>query len=186
MALVGIVHFLGRTMPKGVFGHMWTANCLISMRIRVVWSGPLLSANRIIWYYKMFQWRENVWTRFCVWAEWCAFSHFEHDLRYTFAWRDPILNCLSDKYPRIAIFARQGAQVWNDQQVVVDDSFERCSGYQYFGIIDHDEFFIPSKNRTLLETLVSENIRGINIQYKRCNVKRKTYFWAYAPNEDSD
>ena len=48
--------------------------------------------------------------------------------------------------------------MWNDQQVVVDDSFERCSGYQYFGIIDHDEFFIPSKNRTLLETLVSQNI----------------------------
>ena len=84
-----------------------------------------------------------------------------------------ILNCLSDKYPRIAIFARQGGQVWNDQQVVVDDSFERCSGYQYFGIIDHDEFFIPSKNRTLLETLVSENIRGIHTHYKRRNVKRK-------------
>ena len=75
------------------------------------------------------------------------------------------LTCIyfSEKYPRIAIFSRSGGQVWNDKQVVVDDSFERYSGYQYFGIIDHDEFFLPSKNRTLLETLVGQNIRDVYI-----------------------
>ena len=60
-----------------------------------------------------------------------------------------------DKYPRVKKFAGQGGQVWNDQQVVVDDSFERCSGYEYFGIIDFDEFFVPAKKETLRETLVS-------------------------------
>ena len=52
------------------------------------------------------------------------------------------------------MFDKQGNQVWNDQQVTVDDSFERCSGYEYFGIIDHDEFFIPEKQKNLRETLV--------------------------------
>ena len=52
------------------------------------------------------------------------------------------------------MFDKQGNQVWNDQQVTVDDSFERCSGYEYFGIIDHDEFFIPGKQKNLRETLV--------------------------------
>ena len=61
---------------------------------------------------------------------------------------------VSEKYPRVDVFDKQGNQVWNDQQVTVDDSFERCSGYEYFGIIDHDEFFIPGKQKNLRETLV--------------------------------
>ena len=52
------------------------------------------------------------------------------------------------------MFEGKGNQVWNDKQITVDDSFERYSGYEYFGIIDHDEFFIPGKNKTLPETLV--------------------------------
>ena len=44
---------------------------------------------------------------------------------------------------------------WNDQTVVVYDSFERVSGCRYFAIIDQDEFFIPGKYRTLQEMFVS-------------------------------
>ena len=62
---------------------------------------------------------------------------------------------LSEKYPRVSLFESKNPQIWNDKQVVVDDAFERMSGYEIFGIIDHDEFFIPGKNRTLKEMLVS-------------------------------
>ena len=34
------------------------------------------------------------------------------------------------------------------------DAFERMSGSTYFGIMDFDEFLIPSRNRTLKEMLV--------------------------------
>ena len=37
---------------------------------------------------------------------------------------------------------------------MVYDSFERMSGYDYFAIIDHDEFFKPTKHKTLKEMLV--------------------------------
>ena len=36
---------------------MGTAKAQISLRIRAVWSGPLLSANRTIGYYRMYDWR---------------------------------------------------------------------------------------------------------------------------------
>ena len=34
------------------------------------------------------------------------------------------------------------------------------SGYTYFGVIDFDEFLIPSKNRSLKELLVSCDIQS--------------------------
>ena len=46
---------LGRAKQKRVFGHMRTANAKISLRIRIVWSGPSLPTNRIIGYLRMFQ-----------------------------------------------------------------------------------------------------------------------------------
>ena len=46
-------------------------------------------------------------------------------------------------------------QAWNDKQLVVHDSYEMMSGYTYLGIIDHDEFLIPSKSRSLKQLLVS-------------------------------
>ena len=67
---------------------------------------------------------------------------------------------ISAKYPRVEKFAKQGTQVYNDQQVVVDDSFERYSGYEYFGIIDFDEFFVPGRYKTLRETLVCRIAQG--------------------------
>ena len=43
--------YMGYDMLKRVFGHMRTAKAQISLRIRAVWSGPSLSAYRIIGYY---------------------------------------------------------------------------------------------------------------------------------------
>ena len=52
-------------------------------------------------------------------------------------------------------FNQPAPQKWNDNQMLIFDSFERMSGYTYFGIIDHDEFLIPSLNRSLKQMLVS-------------------------------
>ena len=42
------MYYVGRVMRKRVFGHTGTAKAQINLRIRAVWSGPSLSANRII------------------------------------------------------------------------------------------------------------------------------------------
>ena len=47
------------------------------------------------------------------------------------------------------------SQLYNDLSMVVKESFEIMSGYKYFGIIDFDEFLIPSNNRNLKEMLVN-------------------------------
>ena len=47
---------MSRAMRKCVFGHMRTAKAQISLRIRAGWSGPLLSANRRLEYYRMYKW----------------------------------------------------------------------------------------------------------------------------------
>ena len=48
---------MGHAMRKRVFGQLWTAKIQISLRIRADWSGPSLSSNRIIGYYRMYEWR---------------------------------------------------------------------------------------------------------------------------------
>ena len=40
---------MGRTMRKRVIEHMRTAKAQINLRIRIVGSGPCLSADRIVW-----------------------------------------------------------------------------------------------------------------------------------------
>ena len=63
-------------MRKRVFWHMRTAKAQISLHIRAVWSGPSLSANRIIGHYRMRQWKANVRMRLCACVGWiciCAF-----------------------------------------------------------------------------------------------------------------
>ena len=60
---------------------------------------------------------------------------------------------LSDKFPRK--FRHGTNQLYNDLRLAVHDSFEKMSGYTYFGIIDFDEFLIPAGNKTLKEMLVS-------------------------------
>ena len=47
------------------------------------------------------------------------------------------------------------SQSRSDKQLITFDSFEKMSGYTYFGVIDFDEFIIPSKDRSLKELLVS-------------------------------
>ena len=65
---------------------------------------------------------------------------------------------ISDSFKRI--YHPPSAQSRSDKQLVMFDSFEKMSGYTYFGVIDFDEFLIPSKNRTLKALLVSfkENV----------------------------
>ena len=52
-----------------VFGHMRTANAQISLRIRIVWSGPFLPTDKIIGRYSKYQCRANGRMRFgaCLW-----------------------------------------------------------------------------------------------------------------------
>ena len=47
---------MGGAMRKRFFGHMRTAKDQIRLRIRTVWSGPSLSANRIIGHCGMYEW----------------------------------------------------------------------------------------------------------------------------------
>ena len=82
-------NYFGRTKRKHVFGHMRTAKAQISLRIRAVWSGPSLSANRIIEYYRMYQWTAKTRIRPCARAEWCYSAQFAHARRHLFAWRGP-------------------------------------------------------------------------------------------------
>ena len=53
----GIYQYLSCAMRKRVFGHMHTEKAQISLRIRAVWSGPLLSTNKSIGYYRIYEWR---------------------------------------------------------------------------------------------------------------------------------
>ena len=57
-------------MRKCIFGHKRTAKAQISLRIRAVWSGHSPSANRIIGYYRMYQWRANIRMRLCACVGW--------------------------------------------------------------------------------------------------------------------
>ena len=72
-------HGMGHVGPavlKWVFRHMWTPKAQISLPILAVWSGPLLSTNRTIGHYRMYQWRANAWMRLCTCVGWiwiCAF-----------------------------------------------------------------------------------------------------------------
>ena len=45
---------------------------------------------------------------------------------------------------------------WNDEQLLVYDTVEKYSGYEYVGFIDYDEYLIPTRNRTLKELIVSQ------------------------------
>ena len=45
---------------------MRTAKAQIRLRGCAVWSEPSLSAKRIIWHYRMYQWRANAWMKLCM------------------------------------------------------------------------------------------------------------------------
>ena len=46
--------YMYSVMQKRVFGYMRTVKAQICLRIRTVWSGPSLSANRVTGYYSMY------------------------------------------------------------------------------------------------------------------------------------
>ena len=53
-----------------LLGHVRTAKAKIRLRRCAVWSGPSLSASRIIEYYKVYQRRTNARMRLCACAGW--------------------------------------------------------------------------------------------------------------------
>ena len=92
-------HQMGRATRKRVFRHMRTANAQIRLRICAVWSGPSLSANRIIGYYRMYEWRANARFDFAhAWYE-SESVHFAYIRRHIFAWREPYIKLSESKRP---------------------------------------------------------------------------------------
>ena len=81
--------YIGRAKQKRVFGHMRAAKAQISLRIRAVWSGPSLSANKIIGYYRMYEWRAKARMILCACKRWSKSANFEHVRRHVFAWGGP-------------------------------------------------------------------------------------------------
>ena len=66
---------VSETMRKRAFGHICgQRRAQISLRIRAVWSGPPLSANRIMGYYRLCEWRAKARMILFACAEWyeCA------------------------------------------------------------------------------------------------------------------
>ena len=76
-------------MQKYVFGHMRTAKAQIRLRIRAVWSGPELSANRIIGHYWMYWMGANAWMRLCACVGWIWICAFCACWKTHLAWRGP-------------------------------------------------------------------------------------------------
>ena len=72
-------------MRKPAFEHMRTAKVQIRLRGCAVWSGPLLSAYRIIGYYRMYEWWAKAQMILYACAGWS--EHFAHVRRHFFAWR---------------------------------------------------------------------------------------------------
>ena len=67
---------IGHAMRKRVYIGMETSKVKISLRILAVWSGPSLSANWIIGYCIMYEWRAKAQLIFCAWAGWSEYAHF--------------------------------------------------------------------------------------------------------------
>ena len=77
-------YYVCRALRKHVFGHMRTAKAQISLRIRAVWSGPSLSANRLIRYYRMYERRAKARMILCACAGWSEFAHILQIRRHCF------------------------------------------------------------------------------------------------------
>ena len=83
------MHILGPAIRERIFGHMRTAKAQISLRIRAVWSEPSLSANRIIRYYRMYEWTAKTRLVLCACAGLSEPVHFAHVRRHFFVWHGP-------------------------------------------------------------------------------------------------
>ena len=90
LALAGTIHFhMGQAMRKRVIEYMWTVKAQISLCICVGWSGPSLSTNRIIGYYRMYEQRTKARMILCACAGWCESMHFAYAWWQFFARRGP-------------------------------------------------------------------------------------------------
>ena len=98
---------MDRVMRKRVFRHMRTAKAQIRLRICAVWSGPSVSANRIIGYYRMYEWRAKARMIFCACTGWSEFARFAHVRRHSFAWCDP-----DNSYHRYMHKLHRSAMLW--------------------------------------------------------------------------
>ena len=85
-------------MRKRVYEQMRTAKAQISLRIRAVWSGPLLSANRIIGYYRVYEWRAKAQMILCACARWSEPALFAHPRRHLFTWNGPYVSKYLDTF----------------------------------------------------------------------------------------
>ena len=77
---------MDRTMRKRVFGHMQIAKAQISLRIRAVWSGPSLSAKRIVGNYRIYFGEYSLYVAAHAWDDPDS-VHFAHARRHIFVWR---------------------------------------------------------------------------------------------------
>ena len=68
-AVVPWLNYMHRALRRRTFKQLRTGKALIRLRIRTVWSGPSLSTNEIIGYYRMFRWKANALMRLCRCAE---------------------------------------------------------------------------------------------------------------------
>ena len=91
----------GRAMRKHVFGHMRTAKAQTSLCIRVIWAS--LSANRIIWDYRLYEWWSMPRMLRCASAGWSKSLNFKHDQRHCFVWHGPfrLTHCSRETRKRV-------------------------------------------------------------------------------------
>ena len=80
---------MGSTTRTRVFRFMRRAKVQISLRIHAVWSRPSMSANRIIGYYRMYEWTAKVRMIHCACEGWSESARFAHVWKHFFAWRCP-------------------------------------------------------------------------------------------------
>ena len=76
---------LDRVLRKRVFWHMRTAKAQTSLRIHAVWSRPSLSADKIIAYYRIYEWRAKARMIVCAYGDRSESVHFAHVRRFFFA-----------------------------------------------------------------------------------------------------
>ena len=118
-----------------VFGCMQTIKAQISLLIGAVWWGPSLIANRIVGYYRMYQWRTKAWTKICSWTGWSESAHFVH------VWRGPISISISCSNSMMLAMSWQRSESGNQETTII--------------IIILFEFYCPVNTVTLLHTNAS-------------------------------
>ena len=105
---------MGHVMRKCILGHMPTAKVQLSLRICAVWSGPSLSANRIIGHYRMNQWTANARMRLCACVGWIWICAFCACSKTPFRLAKPIYSWLSLSRTRLSrITAYLEVKIWS-------------------------------------------------------------------------